>query len=539
MMKQMRRSVPSLLKEGHKQYSGVDQVILRNAEACKKLSKVTRTSFGPNGMNKMVINHLEKLFVTSDAATILREMEIVHPAAKMIVLAAQQQEREIGDGSNLVVVLAGELLNQAEALIRGGVHASEIISGYNLAYRKALEIIPELTCYEEKELTSPEKLAAAIRSAVSAKQYGYEDILCPLIAEACALTMPRNHYNFLVDNVRVCKILGQSVGDSFVVKGMVVDRDTEGSVKRAENVKVALFNCALDAQGTETKGTVLINSAEELLNYNASEEQLMEKHVQEIKEAGAGAVIIGGTISQLALHFLEKYHLLAIKVSSKHELRRLARCTGARMIPQLGAISPEDLGFCSSINVQEVGSHKITILNQNLQDSALTTIVIRGSSQNILNDIERAVDDGVNVVRSLGRDARFVPGAAATEIELARRLQSFAEQNPGLEQYAIRKFGEALEVVARTLSENAGLNATDIIAKLYAAHERGEAAAGVDIEGADVGETGVLDLLITKESALRLAADVAITILRVDQIIMAKPAGGPKPPAQSGNWDDD
>lgn len=540
-MKHMRRGAPNLLKEGHKQFSGVEQVVLRNVDACKKLSKVTRTSLGPNGQNKMVINHLEKLFVTSDAATILREMEIVHPAARMMVLAGQQQEREVGDGTNFVIIFAGELMNQAEALIRGGVHPSEIITGYTAAYRKCQELLPSLVVRDEKDVFNKEALASGIHAAIAAKQYGVEHILSPLVAEASALVMPRNPYNFVVDSVRVCKILGQSIHESYVVKGIVVDRDTEGTIKKASNIKVAVFNCALDASSTETKGTVLITNAQELLNYNSSEEELMETQIKAIAEAGAGAVVVGGSISQLAMHFLEKYKILAIKIMSKFEVRRIAKCLNAKLLPAVTPITTEDLGFCAEINVEEVGSHKITVIKQSIQDTAVATIVVRGSTQNILNDIERAIDDGVNVVRSMARDGRFLAGAGACEIELARLIAKHAEQCPGLEQYAIRKFAEALEVIPRTLAENAGLNATDILAKLYSAHESGAASAGVDVEDGDVKDmatkSNIYDLLLTKEQALRLAADTAITVLRIDQIIMSKQAGGPKMPQQSTNWD--
>ena len=491
----------------------------------------------------MVINHLEKLFVTSDAATILREMEVVHPAAKMMVMAAQQQEREVGDGSNLVVVLIGELLSQAEALIKSGVHTSEVIAGYTIAYKKALELLPTLVVSPPTRIDVHDRasLEIGILSAIASKQYGVEKTLTFLVAHAASLVMPRNPANFVVESVRVCKILGQSINESYVVKGVVIDRDAEGTIKHSVAGKVAVFSCPLDATSTDTKGTVLISSAQELLNYSASEESSMETHIKELADLGVTVCIVSGAISQIALHFLEKYRIMTLKVMSKFELRRIARCVGARLIPQLGGYKLEEMGSCASVDVEEVGSHKITVIKQNLEDTGIATIVIRGSTQNILNDIERAIDDGVNVVRALARDSRLLAGAGAVEIELARLIQKFGEHSAGLDQYAIRKFGEAFEIVPRTLAENAGLNPTDIIAKLYAAHEKGEIAVGVDIEEngvRDLTANGVYDALLTKEQAILLAADTAITILRVDQIIMSKPAGGPKPPQQQGNWDD-
>jgi T-complex protein 1 subunit theta len=303
------------------------------------------TAIFESGQNKMVINYLEKLFVTSDAATILREMDIMHPAAKMIVMASQQQEREVGDGSNLVVVFCGELLNQAEALIRGGVHPSEIIAGYTLAAKHATEILPELVCESCADVTSADALQRGIYAAIASKQYGVEGVLAPLVAQACSLVMPKNAANFLVDNVRVCKILGQSINDSYVVKGAVIDRDTEGMIKKAENVRVAVFNCPLDAADTETKGTVLINSAQELLNYSSSEEQMMEAYIKRIIDCGVGYVVVSSTVSQLAMHFLEKNKIMVTKLMSKFELRRIAKTVGARMIsqPVCSKVSPRKL----------------------------------------------------------------------------------------------------------------------------------------------------------------------------------------------------
>jgi len=541
----MKRGVPNLFKEGTKSLSGLEQAILRNIEACQQLADMTRTSFGPNGMNKLIINHIEKIFVTSDCMTILKESEIQHPAAKMIILAAGMQETEIGDGSNYVIALSGSLLKAAEDLVKMGLHASDIVSGYTKAGAKAIEILDELTVHEiqKKEMKDEAVIARGIKSAVAAKQYGLEDLLAPLIARACLTVMPNNTFNFNVDNVRVCKILGGALDMSEVVKGVVIPYDTHGDVKELVDAKIAVFTCSIGVSESETKGTVLIHNAEELMNFSKSEEKEVEDLVKQIKESGVDCIITNQSIDDMAKHFIEKYKMMVIRIGSKFELRRLCRAVNARPLVALGAVAKADMGFCSKIHVREVGARRVTIFNQDSKDDTkVATILLRASTNNILNDVDRAIDDGVNVVKAMCKyaPAKFVAGAGGSDIEMARRLAAFGAKQTGLDQYAINAFAEALEVFPRTLSENAGHSSIDTLAALYAAHEKGEHNAGVDIENGKVLlKNPVLDLAITKKQALTLATDAVTTILRVDQIIQARLAGGPKVPAGGGgSWDE-
>jgi len=307
-----------------------------------------------------------------------------------------------------------------------------------------------------------------------------------------------------------------------------------------KDAKVAVFACSIQCTDTETKGTILLESASDLLSYNIGEEKEIEKIIRDIHDSGVRVVITGGTVDDMAAHFLEKYGLMTLKVTSKHDLRRISKACKARALMTLGGVDPEFQGFVSNVFVKEIGSQKVTIFQHDRIDStSVATVLLRASTHNILNDVERAVDDGVNVIRQIGKDGRFVPGAGAADIELARQLAVVGARTPGLEQYAIKKFAEALEVVPRTLAENAGAVAIDTIAALYAAHERGETKVGVNVEEGGVKDVGVLDLLATKSQAMRLAIDAVLTVLRVDQIIVAKPAGGPKLPQKSGNWDED
>ncbi|EPS74226.1 hypothetical protein M569_00521 [Genlisea aurea] len=535
----------SLLKEGHKHLSGLDEAVLKNIDACRQLSTITRTSLGPNGMNKMVINHLDKLFVTNDAATIVNELEVQHPAAKILVLAGKAQQEEIGDGANLTVSFAGELLHNAEELIRMGLHPSEIIIGYTKAINKTLEILESLVQKGSETMNVKDKgdVILRMRSSVASKQFGQEDILCPLIAEACIQVCPMNPVNFNVDNVRVTKLIGGGLHDSKVLQGMVLKVDALGTIKRVEKVKVAVFSGGVDTTATETKGTVLIHNAEQLENYAKTEESKVEELIKAVADSGAKVIVSGAAVGEMALHFCERYKLMVLKISSKFELRRICRTTGAVALLKLSQPDADDLGYADSISVEEIGGSRVTIVKNESGGNTMSTIVLRGSTDSILDDLERAVDDGVNSYKAMCRDSRTVPGAAATEIELGKRLKEFSFKETGLDQYAIAKFAESFELVPKTLAENAGLNAVEAISSLYAEHASGNTNVGIDLEEGickDVSGIGIWDLYVTKYFALKYAADAACTVLRVDQIIMAKPAGGPKrePPAGAGADED-
>ncbi|RYR32375.1 hypothetical protein Ahy_A10g046958 isoform A [Arachis hypogaea] len=536
--------IQSMLKEGHKHLSGLDEAVLKNIDACKQLSTITRTSLGPNGMNKMVINHLDKLFVTNDAATIVNELEVQHPAAKVLVLAGKAQQEEIGDGANLTISFAGEILQGAEELIRMGLHPSEIISGYTKAINKTIEILDELVekGSETMDVRDKEQVISRMRAAVASKQFGQEDTICSLVADACIQVCPKNPANFNVDNVRVAKLLGGGLHNSTVVRGMVLKSDTVGTIKRIEKAKVAVFAGGVDTSATETKGTVLIHTAEQLENYSKTEEAKVEELIKAVAESGAKVVVSGGSCRLFSNYKFLIYRLMVLKISSKFELRRFCRTTGAVAMLKLGQPNPDDLGYVDSVSVEEIGGVRVTIVKNEEGGNSVATVVLRGSTDSILDDLERAVDDGVNTYKAMCRDSRTVPGAAATEIELAKRVKEFSFKETGLDQYAIAKFAESFEMVPRTLSENAGLNAMEIISSLYAEHASGNTKVGIDLEEGvckDVSTIGVWDLHVTKFFALKYAADAACTVLRVDQIIMAKPAGGPRREQPAAGMDDD
>ncbi|KAJ4325374.1 T-complex protein 1 subunit theta [Neodidymelliopsis sp. IMI 364377] len=554
----MSLSIPNapnagLFKQGYQNYDAEDGAVIRNIDACRTIAQTVQTSLGPYGRNKIVINHLQKMILTSDAATILRELEVVHPAAKLLVMASQQQEAEMGDATNLVIVLAGELLKKAEELIRMGLKTSDIVLGYEKAQNAAQQTLEELVCDKVADIRSQEELAKAIRTVVAAKQSGSEDFLADLVAEAVLAVLPKNPVNFNVDNVRVVKIMGGALEQSKVVKGMVFARSPEGNITKATKAKVGVFSCPIDISQTETKGTVLLHNAKEMMDFTKGEEQQVEQAIKELHDSGMRVVVAGSTIGELAQHYLNRYNMLTVKILSKFELRRLCRVVGATPLARLGAPMPDEMGTIDVVETLEIGGDRVTVFRQENEQTRTATLVLRGATQNHLDDVERAIDDGVNVVKAITRDARLVPGAGATEMQLIERIKTIADKTPGLAQYSIRKFAEAFEVIPRTLAESAGLDATEILARLYVAHaaQKGrkddEWTVGVDIENddntgtLDAKEEGILDLWVSKSWAIKLATEAARTVLSVDQIIVARQAGGPKMPgkAQQGNWDND
>lgn len=382
----------------------------------------------------------------------------------------------------------------------------------------------------------------ALKSCFSSKQLGNEEFLAELVGNACIQAM-RENTTFNVDNVRVCKILGSGVLNSTVMKGFVLKREVEGFVQKASKCKIALFSCPIDISSTETKGTVLIKNAAELKNFSRGEEELLEKQIKSIADTGCKVVVCGGKVGEMALHFLNKFEIMVVRCLSKFDLRRVSKTVGGTVLAKIIPPTPEECGYCDHVCIDEVGDVPVILFKQDKDEGAISTIVVRGSTDNIMDDIERAIDDGVNNFKALTKDGRLLPGAGAVEVELAKRITKISETFPGLEQYAIKKFAEAFEIVPKTLAENAGLKSTDVLSQLYAAHQEGKVNYGFNIsldpKIIDADEKSIYDLYLTKYWGITYATKSAISVLYVDKLIMAKQAGGPAKPKEQSGWDND
>lgn len=544
------------MKAGTSSYSGLEEAVFKNIEACMQLVRITRTSMGPNGLSKMILNHLEKLVITKNASAIATEIEVNHPAAKMLVMAAQNQALEYGDGTNLVVTLAGELLDRAKNLLEQGLVVADIISGYERALRHILDELDNnsnstLIHRPFGDLHDKKQLALAIRPAIASKQSGYEDFLSELVAEACIQVIPEDPRLFNPESIRIAKVPGKSITDSFVVRGFVIPTLPRGAVQQMKNCKIAVYGCAIELDRTETKGTVLLQSAEELLDLSASEEKAMDTRIKEFADNGINVIVSQMSFHDLALHFCDKYNILAVKIGSKFEVRRFAKSVGATLNMTFKVPEKEKLGVCSEMIIEEIGDKQVIVARDdgstttgvgtteeggvNCRD--ITTIVLRAATQGVLNDVSVAIGNAVNVVKATCGDDRFLPGAGASEMALATQLHELASKEPGLQQYSMHAYAEALEIVPRLLAETAGLSTDEVMTEMQSKHVQGVDYTGVNVDGAsENGEwtintcaAQIYDSLPIKSWAIRMATDTACNVLRVDVIVMRKQAGGPKP----------
>lgn len=379
-----------------------------------------------------------------------------------------------------------------------------------------------------------------IRTSVMSKQYGQEDFIADLIYRACT-SIYTDHFN--VDNIRVCKILGSSLVKSEIVNGMVFKRFVEGDVSSAASAKIALYSCPVDIIQTETKGTVLIKTADELMKFSRGEENLLEQQIKAIADTGCKVIVAGAKFGDMALHYCNKYGIMAVRLNSKFDLRRLSKAVNGIVLPRLTAPTQEELGYCDSVVVEELGDTGIVAF-RNESKNRIATIVIRGATDNFMDDIERAINDGVNTFKTLTKDGRLVAGGGSFEVALANRLTSFAETLPGLEQYAVRKFATTLDVFPKALADNSGVNGTEVVEKLHEAHVGGREYNGFDIDSEQPAtvncyEKSIVETYAAKYWGIKYAVEAATTILKIDQIIMAKRAGGPKVRAPGPDQDDD
>jgi T-complex protein 1 subunit theta len=506
-----------MLKDGHKHW---DDAVVRNITAATELGTMVSSSFGPFGRHKLLVNHLDQMSVTSDCAMILKELEVEHPAAKLLAMASQKQKQECGDSTNLVVMFSGELLRQTLTLMKMGLHVSEVLAGYQIAASCLWEQLPKCVTVT---IASAEDLVRVVEPVMASKVYGSHVELAPLVVQA-GLCVQTETGKISPDSVRTIKVLGASTADSIMIAGYASQRPVETLLDTATNCKIAVFACGMEASSTEAKGTVLMKTADDLKNYNATEERKMEEIIASIAETGVKVIVTGGSVSEMALHFVNRYKLVLMKLGSKWELRRLCQAVGATALVRLGPPTPDEVGFADSVGPLQLGSKSLTVLKNS--NGKLATLILRASTHSMLQDVERAVDNGIHALSQATKSAgKCVPGAGATEFHLSQVILKKAEVSPGLDQYAIRAFAKALQIVPRTLAETAGWNGPKTLADMVA--YEGD-FVGIDLENTKVGTTDVLDLLSTKTSAFQLALDAALTVLRVDQIIMSKQAGGPK-----------
>ena len=519
-----------ILPENTKRTQGRDAQRM-NIMAAKLVAETVRTTLGPKGMDKMIVDAMGDVIVTNDGVTILEEMNIEHPIAKMLVEIAKTQEAEVGDGTTTAVVLAGELLKKAEDLLDQEIHPTVIAKGYRMAAEKAKEIlnsIAENMGDEDGALLS--KIAITAMTGKGAESS--KDLLAELVVKAVKRIATKTKEGMIVDrsDVKIEKKIGGSVEDSSLIDGIVLDKERIHSSmpKKVENAKVALIDSAIEVKNTEIEAKISISDPEKMQAFLDMEEGMLRKMVDKIAGSGANVLICQKGIDDMAQHFLAKKGIYAVRRVSKTDLEKLAKATGANIVTDLNDLSPKDLGKAGIVEEVKVGDESMTYVMECKNPKAVT-LLIRGSTEHVVDEIKRAVEDAVGDIIASLKNGKVVAGAGAPEIELSRNLLKFSETLSGREQLAVKAFAEAMEIIPRTLAENAGLDPIDVLTELRAAHDKKQKWAGINVftgKIVDAWKQGVIEPLKIKTQAVSSAAEVAVMILRIDDVIAGGGAEG-------------
>ncbi len=525
---------------------GTQRIQGRNAQrnnimAAKMVAETVRTTLGPKGMDKMIVDSLGDITVTNDGVTILEEMQIEHPAAKMIVEVAKTQEEEVGDGTTTAVVLAGELLKQAEDLLDKEVHPTVIVRGYRIASEQAQEILNNLAePVNEKDDAVLRKIAITAitgKGAESAKEK-----LADIAVKAVKRVLDHGNGMTIFDkeHIKLEKRVGGSTEDSELIEGVVLEKEAvHPAMPRAiQSAKIALLDCAIEIKDTEIDAKIEIREPSQMQAFLDQEEKMLRSMVDKITVAGVTAVFCQKGIDDLAQHLLAKKGVYAARRVKKSDMEALARATGAMIVSNLQDLSAKELGFAGSVEEKKLGDEDLTFVT-GCKNPKSVTILVRGGTAHIVDEARRAMTDAIGDVAASIKSGKIVAGAGATEIEVARGLRKFADSLSGREQLAVLAFANAMEIIPRTLAENAGLDPIDVLTELKAAHDKKQVWAGVDVNTGkimDAWKQGVLEPLKIKTQAISSASEVAQMILRIDDVIAgsANAKGPPMPPGGMG-----
>ena len=522
MSQQMSGGQPLLvLSEDSQRTSGKDAQSM-NITAGKAVAESVRTTLGPKGMDKMLVDSSGEVVVTNDGVTILKQMDIEHPAANMVVEVSETQEDEVGDGTTTAVVVAGELLKKAEELLEQDIHATTLAQGYRQAAEKAKEVLTDaaIDVSEEDRETLKEIAATAMtgKGAESAK-----DTLSTLVVNAVLAV--KDDEGIDIDNVKVEKVVGGSTENSELVEGVLVDKTRvhDNMPYFVEDANVAVVDDALEVKEADIDTEVNVTDPDQLQQFLDQEEAQLKEMVDDLVDAGADVVFAEDGIDDMAQHYLAKEGILAVRRTSSDDAKRIARSTGARVVSNLSDIEADDLGFAGNVVEQDVaGDTKILI--EDVEDAKSVTMLLRGGTEHVVDEVERAIDDSLGVVRTTLEEGKVLPGGGAPETALSLALRDFADSVGGREQLAIEAFADAAEVIPRTLAENAGLDSIDSLVELRSKHDAGDTSAGLDAYTGDVidmSEEGVVEPLRVKTQAIESATEAAVMLLRIDDVIAA------------------
>jgi len=523
-----------ILKEGASQTKGRDAQ-KNNIAAAKLIAEVVKTSLGPRGMDKMLVDGLGDVTITNDGATILKEIDVQHPAAKMMVEISKATDNEVGDGTSSVVVLAGALIEKAEELITKDVHPTIIVDGYRKSALKAIEIFNHLA--QKIDGGNKSELIKVARTSMQTKLVSKESAeLSEVVVNAALQVSEQNESGYVVDidDVKVEKKAGGSLRDTKLIKGIVLDKEVVhgGMPKRVEKAKIALINSALEIEKTEFDAKININSPDQMKMFLEEENKMLKNMVDKIISSGANVAICQKGIDDVAQHYLAKSNVLAVRRVKESDMTKLSRATGARMVNNLEDLGSKDLGMADLVEERKVETDKWVFI-EGCKHPKAVTILIRGGSQRVVDEAERSVHDALSVTKDVMEKPLIVAGGGSPESYVAGKLRDWSSTLSGREQLAADKFAESLEVIPLALAENAGMDPIDTLTELRSKQTKGSKWSGIDARSGKIVDMSKLDIvepLSVKEQIIKSATEVASMILRIDDVIASSKSGAGGPP---------
>ena len=519
-----------ILKEGTKREKGKGAQF-NNISAARAIADSVRSTLGPRGMDKMLVDSMGDVVITNDGVTILKEIDVEHPAAKMLVEVAKTQDEECGDGTTTAVILAGELLKKAEALIEQNVHPTVISGGYRAAATKAREILEDVAIpvtADDKETLMDIARTAMISKSVSASR----DLLADVAVKAVSAVAEKKDGKWFVDddNIQIVKKQGGSMDDTKMIAGIIVDKEAVHAAmpKRVEKAKIALVDSALEVKKTEIDAKIEITDPNQLHAFLDEEENMLKKMVDVVRKSGASVLFCQKGIDDLAQHYLAKEKIYAVRRVKKSDMEKLAKATGANLVTKLDDLKADDLGDAALIEEKKIADDRMTFVT-GCKNPKAVSVLIRGGTEHVVDEIDRSLHDAISVVSVAIEDGKLVTGGGSTASELALKLRDYAASVGGREQIAIDAFASAMEVVPTALSENAGLDPIDVLIEMRQAHKSGKKYAGINVftgKVVDMRKERVLEPIRVGKQAISSATDAAVMILRIDDVIASK--GGDK-----------
>ncbi len=527
-----------ILPEGALRTTGRDAQ-RQNIMAGKAVAESVRTTLGPRGMDKMLVDDLGDIVITNDGATIVDEMNVEHPAAKMVVEVAKTQDDEVGDGTTTAVVITGELLSTAEKLLDKGIHPSLIAKGYRMAADEADRILNEIgknvSVDDEKVLKEIAITAMTGKGAEISKE-----MLADLSVKAIKQITEKEDGKSVVDldNVKIEKKEGSSISSSELIQGIIIDKERvhAGMPKKVTDAKIALLDAAIEIKETETDAKIQITDPEQLQKFVAQEENMLREMVDSIVASGATVVFCQKGIDDLAQHFLSKKGIFAVRRVKKSDMEKLVKATGAAIVTNLKDLSSKDLGYAREVEERKISGDEMTFVS-GCKNPKAVSFLVRGGTEHVIDEVERAVNDALGGVAAAIEVGKIVAGGGAPEVELARRLREYADSVGGREQLAIGGFADAVEIIPRTLAESAGMDAIDTLVKLKSEHDKGKTDVGIMVQDGKTGDmwkANVIEPLKIKTQAIKSASEAAVMILRIDDVIASTKKGGGTPPMPEG-----